>query len=100
DKELEWLRKNKKVINKRGDKMNGGKKMPGKLPKTSDIFARNAKAAELAVEKENAPSAVLPIFSVQKLELARPFTPLSLSNDEALMSAIEQVQEEYEEDEE
>lgn len=100
DKELEWLRKNKKVINKRGDKLNAGKKMRDGLPKTTDIFARNAKAEELPVEAKSTSSAVLPIFSVQRLELARPFSPLQLSNDDALMSAIEQVQDEYEEDEE
>jgi len=100
DKELEWLRKNRKVINKRGNKINSDKKMPNGLPKTSNIFERNGKTEEPELTKENESPAILPVFSIQRLELARPFTPLSLSNDEALMSAIEQVQDEYEEDEE
>jgi hypothetical protein len=99
DKELEWLRKNQKVINKRGKKNDSARKMPNGLPQTSNIFERNGEAQELKVAAEEKPSEVMPILSVQRLELARPFSPLSLSNDEALMSAIEQVQDEYEEDE-
>jgi len=100
DKELEWLRKNQKVINKRGKKNGAAQRLPHNLPQTSNIFERNGEAEELTAPKENKSSDVMPIFSVQRLELARPFSPLSLSNDEALMSAIEQVQDEYEEDEE
>lgn len=100
DKELEWLRKNQKVINKRGKKGGSPQRLPNNLPQTSNIFERNGEAEVLKVEAETASSGVLPILSVQRLELARPFSPLPLSNDEALMSAIEQVQDEYEEDEE
>ncbi|HEY0427626.1 MAG TPA: HEAT repeat domain-containing protein [Pyrinomonadaceae bacterium] len=99
DKELEWLRKNQKIINKRGKKHGAGQKLPNNLPQTSNVFERSAKSEELKSETENSFSGVLPIFSIQRLELARPFSPLSISNDEALMSAIEQVQDEYEEDE-
>jgi len=42
----------------------------------------------------------LPIFSFDKLKTPDEFIPLPLSNDESLMNAIEQVQDELEEDEE
>jgi HEAT repeats len=101
DKELEWLRKNQKIINKRGKKHGSGQKLPNRLPKPSNVFERsNGEVEEVKLEVEAMSSGVLPVFSIQRLELARPFSPLSLSNDEALMSAIEQVQDEYEEDEE
>jgi HEAT repeat protein len=48
-------------------------------------------------EKTAAP---LPIFSIKRLELARPFDALPISNDEDLMSAVEQGYDEFEEDEE
>lgn len=44
-------------------------------------------------------SPTLPIFSIDELEPARPFEQLPLSNDPALISAIEQTQDELEEDE-
>lgn len=50
-----------------------------------------------ASETEKKP---LPVFSIERLELARPFAPLPISNDEALMNAIEQTYDEFEEDEE
>lgn len=100
DKELEWLRKNQKIINKRGKKNGSVQRLPNNLPQTSNIFERNIEAEEPAAATESKSTEVLPILSVQRLELARPFAPLSLANDEALMSAIEQVQDEYEEDEE
>jgi hypothetical protein len=100
DKELEWLRKNQKIINKRGKTHGSGQTMPNKLPQASKFFEKNSPVEELKVETENPATGILPVFSIQRLELARPFSPLTLSNDQALMSAIEQVQEEYEEDEE
>lgn len=102
DKELEWLRRNQKIINKRGKAHRTGKNLPNALPGSGGFPAPEFEHADISsVEPESAPNpGQLPIFSVQRLELSRPFASLSLSNDEALMSAIEQVHEEYEEDEE
>ncbi|HEX8736717.1 MAG TPA: hypothetical protein VF721_15405 [Pyrinomonadaceae bacterium] len=96
DKELEWLRKNQGVINKRGNKRNAAKKkFPEGMPQPSKVFGGNS--AEEVVPELNIP---LPVFGIQKLERARPFSALPISNDEALLSAVEQTHEEYEEDEE
>lgn len=107
DKELEWLRKNQNIINKRGKKKDLLSKMPKNLPQASNILNRReteesdiASNEELQEKLEDLQYAQLPIARIEKIELARPFTPLPLSNDQALMSAIEQVQDEYEEDEE
>lgn len=96
DKELEWLRKNQGVINKRGKKNAVKKKFPEGMPQPSKIFNGSSEAASVAPEL-NIP---LPVYGFQRLELARPFNALPISNDEALISAVEQTQEEYEEDEE
>jgi hypothetical protein len=96
DKELEWLRKNNAVINKRGNKRNAAKKkFPEGMPQPSSVL--NAIGNEASAPVSILP---LPIFGFQKLEFSRPFNALPISNDEALLSAIEQTQEEYEEDEE
>ena len=111
DKEMEWLRKNKKIINKRGNKIDSEKRMPKNLPQASNILKRNGaetSAEELSISSdeelqeklEKLQYSQLPVARIEKIELARPFSPLPLSNDQALMSAIEQVQDEYEEDEE
>lgn len=103
DKEMEWLRKNPILVGKR-KKKNPVKKNFGKeLPQTGKILGRNGAdktpQPSLSVSGNGRTLPKPPIFSVQKLELARPFTPLSISNDMALMSAIEQTHDELEEDE-
>lgn len=101
DKELEWLRKNRKIINKRGKMKAGENGLPNGLPQTSKVFNRqNNETKVLSAANAGEAAGILPIFTVERLELARPFSPLPLSNDESLMSAIEQVHEEFEEDEE
>lgn len=111
DKEFEWLRKNQKIINKRGKKIDSERRMPKNLPQASNILKRNGaeisgEESEIATEKdlqerlEKLQYSQLPVARIEKIELARPFSPLPISNDEALMSAIEQVQDEYEDDEE
>lgn len=98
DKELEWLRKNRKIINKKGKSGAGKNGFPEGLPQASNAFNRQKNEAAAAKAEANTSSGVLPVFSIQRLELARPFSPLTLSNDDSLMSAIEQVHEEFEED--
>lgn len=96
EKELEWLRKNQKIINKSHGRKSAAKKLPEKLPQTKKVF--NGSKDNLAVGKSETDE-FLPIFSIRRLERARPFNPLSISNDESLISAIEQAHEEFEEDE-
>lgn len=88
DKEMEWLRKNPKLL--------------GKNAKTA---ARANAAKTAAVDKVSVEPNVkaadekLPVFSIERIELARPFAPLPISNDDALMDAVEQTHDEFEEDE-
>jgi hypothetical protein len=107
DKEMEWYRRHKKSIgnSKKSDK----KTLADNLPKTAKIFNRAGEAEDDVLEisendaAENLPASQFnqfPVFRIQKVELARPFSPLSISNDEDLMSAIEQAHDEFEEDEE
>lgn len=106
DKEMEWYRRHKKSVGKSSSKK---KSLADSLPKTGKIFNRNSSSDDNSMEfserefkekLQNIQVTQLPIFKFQKLELARPFAPLSISNDDALMSAIEQTHDEFEEDEE
>jgi hypothetical protein len=108
DKEMEWFRRHKKTVNKVPTKT-PKKKLAEKLPQTGKIFNRPAvvESNELQFSEKEFKEKLqtiqfnqLPIFKFSKLELARPFSPLVISNDDALMSAVEQTQDEYEEDEE
>ena len=101
EKELEWLRKNPKLIGKKTEPKSRRKKRPSNLPQAKKAVIRNETEQEISLSKEketNSPA--LPIFSIRRLELARPFDVLPISNDEDLMSAIEQSYDEFEEDEE
>lgn len=109
DKEMEWYRRHKKSVEKSSKKSSKSKNLADRLPKTGKIFNRagtyELDGAELSDNEllenlQNLQVTQLPIFRFQKLELARPFAPLSISNDEDLMSAIEQTHDEFEEDEE
>lgn len=95
DKELEWFRKNQKLMGKNGNSFS-----KRSLPQKQSTFNQNDFGANgngsVSVEKSTAD---LPIFSLQKIQPARPFAPLPISNDEALMSAVEQTYDEFEEDE-
>jgi hypothetical protein len=94
DKELEWLRKNRKIPGQNELQRNS------KLNKEKLNQNGSRKPHSLSIENPDEVSTVLPIFSFLKLKPIKPFDALPLSNDEALMSAIEQVHEEFEEDEE
>ncbi len=103
DKELEWLRKNQSLVGKRKKKILAKKPIEndlsnnGKVPKSNGngILAPQAIPSNMSEQF----AMKLPIFSLQKLDIARPFAVLPISNDPALMSAIEQTQDEMEEDE-
>lgn len=105
EKELEWLRKAKKSTAKTssvsfelkspkatraGRATAGVNGVPnGSVPDTK-IFQEKMKRLQYAQ---------LPINSFNELSPVRPFAPLPDSNDESLLSAIEQAHEEFEEDE-
>lgn len=107
DREMEWFRRHKKSVGK-SPKNNKKKNLAEKLPQTGKIFNRNTSAdkdlefseKEFKKKLQTLQFNQLPIFKFHKLELARPFAPLAISSDDALMSAIEQTQDEFEEDEE
>lgn len=108
DKEMEWYRRHKKSVGNNAQKTSK-KNLAESLPKTGNIFNRAAESEEPVPEfteieiQEKLQSlqiSQLPIFRLQKLERARPFSPLSISNDEDLLGAIEQAHDEFEEDEE
>lgn len=96
NKELEWLRKNPKLVGK-NNKPAGKNSLPSARKQKSS--ASVTRQENLPVEKSVETEKILPVFTIERIELARPFAPLPLSNDDALMSAIEQTQDEFEEDE-
>lgn len=98
NKEMEWLRKNQKLVGKSGKKASNRSGLPQSRPKKTAVAAA-VKDENLDAAPDGASEAVLPIFLVERIELARPFAPLPLSNDEDLMNAVEQTQDEFEEDE-
>lgn len=101
DRELEWYRQAKKSAKAKK------KNLEKDLPKTSSVLKSRSERSsrekfsetEIRDKLKQLKFGQLPISKLKKLELARPFSPLPLSNDDALMSAIEQTQDEYEEDE-
>jgi HEAT repeat protein len=101
DKEMEWLRRNKKVVNKRDPK-----RYPKNLPRPSEVLNKtNAAPMELDSEQllekiQKFQFGQLPVNSFLEIKPSRAIDMLPLSNDQALMSAIEQVHDEFEEDEE
>jgi hypothetical protein len=97
EKELEWLRKNQKLINKSHGRKSAKKNLPGNFPRPGKVLNRSKNGA--AEDSEPERDGYLPVFSIRRLERARPFNPLSISNDESLINAIEQAHEEFEEDE-
>jgi hypothetical protein len=94
DKELEWLRKSKKV------KTKARQAAQRKLPRIQSPGADGSiDTREFQERMKKLQYAQLPINSFNNLAPARDFQPLPISNDEGLLTAIEQVNEEYEEDE-
>lgn len=98
-KELEWLRKAKKS----GAKPAAAKAKP-KMPAatttanvTTDELNFDTKVFQEKMRKLQ--YAQLPINSFTQLSEPRSYEPLPLSNDESLLSAVEQANEEFEEDE-
>jgi len=100
-KELEWLRQNQKLVGKKITQTDSTQRRSKNMPKVAAVSQqREVKQADSPSKKKEESSALLPIFSVHRLELARPFDALPISDDEDLLSAIEQSYDEFEEDEE
>lgn len=98
DRELEWYRQARKS---KGNKKNNGLPQAASVLKIRPERPEKPSFSEREIKEklQQLQFSQLPISKLRKLELARPFSLLPLSNDEALMSAIEQTQDEYEEDE-
>ena len=93
DKELEWLRKNQKIVNR--NQKTKVKTQKAKKDKPSRVKAGSSKNGASGSEASD----TLPIFTIEELEPASSFETWSISDDDDLMTAIEQVYEEFEEDE-
>lgn len=89
-KELEWLRK----ATKPGRKTKRSSK--GQTETSAAVEAPDTRIFQERMRRMQ--YAQLPINLFKDLKPSRPFTPLELSNDPALISAIEQANEEFEED--
>ncbi len=98
DEEMEWLRKNQNIVDRKRRK--NPKKPTLNLPNTNVVLntTKEFKTEQFGLDALD--SVPLPVFGFQKVERPRPFDNLPLSNEEALISAIEQTHDEYEEDEE
>lgn len=99
EKEMEWFRKHGKSVGK-SSLTTTRKSLAENLPQTNKVLKRYSTEQELKNKMKALEFSQLPVCGINKLEPARSFSPLPISNDEALLSAIEQVQDEYEEDEE
>lgn len=89
NEELEWFRKNQSLVK------SGSKSSPAINNKPIAAQQTDSPIIKVAAAEKS-----LPVFSIECLALGRPFAPLPISNDEALMSAVEQTYDEFEEDEE
>ncbi len=103
EKELERLRKNQRL--------QGKKPVSNVLPKNSTTTPRVKVLPDvepinllekITLGSETPPNQpqILPIFTFNRLELTRPFDALAISDDQDLMSAVEQSYEEFEDDDE
>lgn len=99
DEELEWLRKAKK-----SQQQQKKKAAPSKMafnPKTAAERAEEPPGETKVFQEKmrRLQYSQLPINAFSKLAPAKRYTPLADANDAALLSAIEQANDEYEEDE-
>lgn len=99
DKELEWLRKHNNTINRKRPKKPVGK------PRVKEALQPKnggAKTEPVAQSKEIQLSGAgdLPFNSVLRLEYPNPMESLPVATDEAMLEAIDQVLDEFNDDEE
>lgn len=97
-KELEWLRKAKKTTAKPAG--NSARKTPTAAPFIkADEDAENLDARMFQEKMRKMQYTQLPINSFSQLAPAKGYSPLEISDDPSLLTAIEQANEEFEEDE-
>ncbi len=105
DNELEWLRKNQELIDRRRKRSSQVKENQRKLPNSKILGGNGTNGSDDVVinttikEVQLLNKKDLPIYQIRELDMSNPFQPLSISNDEALIGAIEQINDEFEEDE-
>ncbi len=98
ERDLEWLRKAKKATRKRETPSQG--QAQSRLESTSTAASDAGIDTKAFQEKmRKLQYAQLPINSFSQLAKAKTYSPLENSDDPSLLSAIEQANEEYEEDE-
>jgi hypothetical protein len=98
DKDLEWLRKARKTSPKPDRKSPDTRKPLAAAARSSDEPADlDTKVFQEKMRKMQYTQ--LPINSFSQLAPAKRYTPLELSDDPSLLTAIEQANEEYEDDE-
>lgn len=97
DEEMEWLRKNQNIVDRKRRK--SPKKPALNLPDSTILSSAPQPQAEQQ-GFDGLDAIPLPVFSFTAIQPAKTFDQLPLSNDEALLCAIEQTHDEYEEDEE
>lgn len=96
-REMEWLRKNQKLVDKKRKK---GELKKTQREQTSSLSEPVLGTNTAIAAPQFANNGKLPVFDFAGISPAKAFSPLPLSTDESLVSAIEQVHDEYEEDEE
>ncbi len=94
DRGVEWLKKNQTGSGNQENASSSRSKNGSRKP--NRFSAPNS----ATVENIDEVSTVLPIYSFLKVKATTKYNPLPVSDDPALLSAIEQVREEFEEDEE
>jgi hypothetical protein len=105
ENELEWLRKNQELIDRRKKRAGQIREKQSKLPNSKILGGTGTNGSQEIVVNTTTKDVQLlnkkdlPVYQIRELEMPNPFQPLPTSNDEALMGAIEQINEETEEDE-
>jgi hypothetical protein len=109
DKEMEWYRKNQSVISKK-DRFKNAKKTPHPskvVNKKIESQPEEEELEEITMEREELREKMmklqftqLPITTFNEVRKAKDYSLLPISANEDLLSAVEQAQDEFEEDEE
>jgi HEAT repeats len=109
DKEMEWYRKNQSVISKK-DRFKNTKKTPQTsrvVNKKIEPQSEEEELEEITMEREELREKMmklqftqLPITTFNEVRKAKDYSLLPISANEDLLSAVEQAQDEFEEDEE
>ncbi len=97
EKDIEWLRKAKQVSKKH--EVPRRRKPPETYVGSAEPDEINLDARAFQEKMRKLQYAQLPINSFSQLAQAKRYNPLAVSDDPSLLTAIEQVNEEYEEDE-